>query len=68
MVVFFFPKGLFGWVSALRGYLAVFLPKGAIWKKFWAVGVLPYFGPMKRPDFETDFQLGKRGNFDYGAP
>ena len=31
---------------------------------FWAVGMMSYFRPMKRPDFGTDFQLGKRRNLD----
>ena len=36
---------------ALRGCL----------EKFWVVGMLPCFGPMKRLDFGTEFRLGKGG-------
>ena len=55
----------FGLFSALRDvWLCFFFSQGVVWQKFWAVGMLPCFGPMKRLDFGTDFRLGKMGNLD----
>ena len=69
--MFFPPKGLFGYVfalrgclvgfSTLRGFLVVFLPQGIVCQKIWAVGMLPCFDPMKRSDFGTDFRFEKEG-------